>query len=286
MKSQVILTAALLCSAVSVRADVEVTMPELHRIGFLPEDKADLHPEEKLDMKRRNPFAERKKKTVANKPTDTVETEESRLRMFFDPAKRKITGIMDIGGKRTVTLDRLTLEAGQTIPPVIAGQTQILRVMRVEKDLLEIGWVEEGGYDSAVPRKITLKIDFTPKVKSLLASEDHYSENPQVVYLTDDKGKVALTPRGLFPNPSAIVEDLPPGSDTNPLSQLTADEEAQKNAAQGAASLAPSVPEIGPDSAPSDVPPSTEDGVQPDPDMVNPQPAESAAAGAPVRPSR
>ena len=73
MKTSVIITAAALLLPLCVRADVEVTMAELQRIGFLPQDKADLKPEDKLDIKRRNPFAERKK-TMASQPTQPVET--------------------------------------------------------------------------------------------------------------------------------------------------------------------------------------------------------------------
>lgn len=284
MKSQSLITAALLCSAVFASADVEVTMAELRHIGYLPQDKADLRPEDKINIKQRNPFAERKK-VVAARPTEQVETEESKIRTFFD--KLQVSGLLRMGDKRVVTLGRLTLEAGQTVPHVIPGQTQILRVIRVEDNLLEIGWVETAGYDTSVPRKILKKIDLSPKVSQLLASEDNTGENAQM-FLTDDKGKVLLPPKdGLLPDPSALVDNLPPGSDTNPATALTAEEQAQMNAIDNVSPPPPAPVPATPDSVPDEVPASnpgdaaappesTEDAVQPDPDMT-PVPAPTPA---------
>jgi|GEM_PF-3075052 len=279
MKTPVTLTAALLCSAIFVRADVEVTMAQLHRIGFLPQDKADLKPEDKLDMKRRNPFAERKK-VVAAKPAEPVETEESKLRTFFD--KQKVSGVMKLGDKYVVTIGRLALEEGQTVPPIIPGQTQILRVIRVDDKVLEIGWVEDPGFDNtAAPRKILKKIDLKPRVQSLLASEENTGENAQM-YLTDEKGKTVLPPGSVFPNPSAIVDNLPPGSDTNPNtvlnnSALTEEERDELNAAAAIQTpTPPPEPDPVPDAVPNAVPPpgapqdNPEDSVQPDPGLVAP----------------
>jgi hypothetical protein len=284
MKLSVILAAAVLCSAANTRADVEVTMAELQGIGFLPQDKADLKPEDKLDMKRRNPFAE-KKKVVATRPTESVETEESKLRAFFD--KQKVSGLMKLSEKYIVSLGRLTLEAGQTVPPIIPGQTQILRVMRVDDKVVEIGWVEDHGYNTALPRKILKRIDLKPVVGQLLASEDNAGENAQMFY-TDGDGKAVLPPQGIFPNPSAIVESIPPGSDTNPSmaldSMLTADEQAQLGTVNGA-NAAPETPSgnapavVTPESAPS--PDSGEDIVQPDPALVAPPPAEGVTPAGP-----
>lgn len=289
MKSRILTTAALFCTALFVRADVEVTMAQLRNIGFLPQDKADLKPEDKLDLKRRNPFAERKKAN-ASKPTETAETEESKLRAYFE--KLKISGFSDIGGKLIVTMGRHNLEAGQVLPQVIPGQTQILRVMRVEKNLLEIGWVEEtAGYEIATPRKITKKIDLKPYVQVLLASEDNTGENAQM-YIMDGEGKIVMPPRtNMLPNPSEIADNLPPGSDTNPDSALSVAEQDDLNAVD-AAQNPPPPPTPAPDAVPNAVPSgevpapaeSSEDRVQPEPDMV-PPPAddESKPAGPPAQ---
>ncbi len=287
MKSRIFTTTALFCSVLFARADVEVTMSQLRNIGFLPQDKADLKPEDKLDLKQRNPFAERAKTVVASKPKDGTETEETKLRGYFD--KLPVSGLSKIGDKITVTMGRHVLEAGDVLPQVIAGQTQILRVMKVEPALLEIGWVEEAGYDISTPRKISKKIDLTPKVKVLLASEDSFGDNAEI-YLTDDKGKVILPQRNMLPNPSDIVDNLPPGSDTNPDSALSPEEQHDLNAVSAAQTSSPPAPPAPvPDAVPAgDSPPpppaSTEDSVQPDPDLA-PPPAEGAGkpAGPPAK---
>ncbi len=275
MHSRILTTTALLCSVLFARADVEVTMSQLRSIGFLPQDKADLKPEDKMDLKRRNPFAERKK-AVANKPADTAETEESKLRSYFE--KIPVSGISKIGGKLTVTLGRHNLETGDVLPQVITGQTQILRVLRVEQNLLEIGWVEQASPDIATPRKITKRIDLTPKVKVLLASEENTGENAQS-YLVDESNKVILPPKNMLPNPSDIMENIPPGSDTNPDTALSQAEQDELNSLDASLSSPPpplspaQVPDIVPDAVPSDESApaeGSEDSVRPDPDMAPP----------------
>lgn len=285
MKLLILTATTLFCSSLFAKADVEVTMAQLRNIGFLPQDKADLKPEEKLDLKRRNPFAERKKAN-ASKAANTSETEESKLRSYFE--KLKISGFSEIGGKLIVTMGRHNLEAGQVLPQVIPGQTQILRVMRVDKNLLEIGWVEEASYDIATPRKITKKIDMKPYVGVLLASEEGTGENANM-YFTDDQGKVILPPKNMLPNPSEIVDSLPPGSDTNPDSALSSAEQEDLNAVDASHSPRPApVSDAVPDTVPSGEAPAPaenpEDRVQPDPDMV-PPPAEddSKPAGPPAK---
>jgi hypothetical protein len=250
-------------------------MAALRRIGYLPQDKADLHPEEKIDMKLRNPFAERKKASII-KPTEQVETEESKLRAFFE--KLQVTGMMKLGDKRMVTLGRLTLETGQTIPPVIPSQTQILRVMRVDENMLEIAWVEDVGDGVTAPRKIQKKIDLKPKVQVILASEETTGQNAQT-YLVDDSGKTLPPAQSVFPNPSGIVDNLPPGSDTNPDTALSENERAQKEALENAQHAPPPPAPNAP--APGDaVPPGNpEDPVQTDPDLSNP-PKETAVTPA------
>jgi len=286
MKTSLILTAAFLASLLPASAEVEVTMVELRKLGFLPQDKADLRLTDKIDIKRRNPFAERKK-VVASRPTEQVETEESKIRTFFD--KQKISGLMNLGGKFSVSLGRLTLEQGMTIPPVIPNQTQILRVMKVTDSELEIGWVEDSSLDTAVPRKISKKIDLRPQLELLIASDDNTGQDPQT-YRMDDKGTVVLPRQGLFPNPSDIVDSLPPGSDTNPTAVLTEQERQELSAAApGSAPPAPPKPEIVPDvPPPAEAPPpapveNPEDSVQPDPDLADPAATPGKAAGPPSR---
>lgn len=286
MKTSLILTAAFLASLLPASAEVEVTMAELRKLGFLPQDKADLRLTDKIDIKRRNPFAERKK-VVANRPTEQVETEESKIRTFFD--KQKISGLMNLGGKYSISLGRLTLEQGMTVPPVIPNQTQILRVMKVTDSELEIGWVEDAGLDTGVPRKIRKKIDLRPQLELLIVSEENTGENAQT-YRVDDKGTVVLPKQGLFPNPSEMLDGLPPGSDTNPASALIEHERRELSTAEaGNTPPAPPRPETMPDipspteSAPPAPEENPEDSVQPDPDLTDPDTSIGKPAGPPSR---
>lgn len=289
MKPFHLLAATLLAAPVFVRADVDVSIPELQRIGYLPQDKADLRPEDKLDMKRRNPFAEKTKPGSAAKNGVQEDTEDSRLRQFFE--KNKVTGLMKLGDKHIATLGRLALETGQTLPPLIPGQTQILRVIRVDEKMLEVGWVEDATFGTPVPRKIVKRIELDPVVEMVLASEDNPGDKAQT-YFTDAKGRTVQPPNGVFPNPSSIADSLPPGSDTDPNSVLTDGEHSDLTAlemARQAPPAAPPAPAPVPDASPEPAPPApagdpppsaTEDEVQPDPDLSSPG---SVPAGAPQK---
>lgn len=297
MKTRLLLTLAVIGSAAAARADVEVTMAELRKIGYLPQDKAELRPEEKLDIKRTNPFAERKK-TVAAKPTEQVETEESKLRAFFD--KQKVSGVMKMGEKWTVTMGRLSLEPGKVIQPIIPNQTHILRVLKVTDTELEIGWVEDAGVgpEPTIPRKIRKKINLRPEVKELIASEDNTGDTAQT-YAKDDNGKVLIQRQNVLPNPADILDNIPPGSDTIPV--LTEEERRELNVA-GTANTPPSSPPTAPQgpSGPPDsgtatapapspgptpaAPENPEDSVQPDPDLSDPNAVpQNTPAGPPGR---
>jgi hypothetical protein len=234
MKNYLIYTAAGLTLAGVACADVEVTMTEVRRLGFLPQDKADYRPEEKLDIKQYNPFAERAKKVEAKNNEAQTETEESRIRAFIK--KQNVSGIVKLGDRYIATVGPLIMESGQTLPPLIPGQTQILRVIRVDKSVVELGWVEGTPYDTASPRKIVLKVDMTPRVEVQLASSDgDTKEGSKSTYLVDDNGKLYVPPRtDLMPDASEIADSLPPGSDINPSSALNAEEQSQMNLIDGA----------------------------------------------------
>jgi len=287
MKTSLLISAALLGGLTAASAEVKVTMAKLRSISFLPADKAELRPEDKLDIKRRNPFAERKK-VVQNKPTEKVETEESKLRAFFD--KQKVSGIMKSGDKYSVSLGILNLEAGQIVPPIIPNQTQILRVIRVTDSELEIGWVEDAtlGLEPAVPRKIQKRINLRPEVKARIAGAEGKGDESEM-YSIDDRGKVIVPHHNVFPSPSDILESIPPGSDTNPVSALNEHEREALNAAvdtppapPGPPEAAASAPEAAPPAEiPAAPPENVEDSVQPDPDLADPAPATQPAGPPP-----
>jgi hypothetical protein len=300
MKTCLLLTAAGLSLATTVFADVEVTMTEVRRLGFLPQDKADYRPEDKMDIKRRNPFAERAPKVTAAKEEDQTETEESRIRAYF--RDNPVRGIMKFGDKYVATVGRLSLEAGQPLPPIIQGQTQILRVMRVDKSVVELGWVENVTYDAAAPRKITLRVDLEPRIRQVIASAEAETETftDKNTYLVDGNGKVVRPTRAdLMPDPTEIATSLPPGSDTDPDSFLSTEEQQQMSALETAqtgqdpalsgALPPPSASDVPPPPAETetvpaqltpDIPPlPAEDEVQQDPDMTAPPAAPTGPVG-------
>ncbi len=265
--------ASLAVTGARAQDDEEVTVAALRRIGYLPQDKADLRPEDKVDMKRRNPFAERKKVTAPTRPTETVETEESRLRAFFD--RHEIAGVSKFGDKYTAIMGRLTFEAGLTLPPIIPGQTQILRVMSVTDKMVEIGWVEDGGaagYDTATPRKIQKRIKLSPQVDMKLAS-DEAAGGGSGWYTVDDKGRTVVPKRNLVPDASTILENMPPRSDTVPDPTITEQRNGNEAPNEVPAPFPPSAPRL-PDA--TEPPPSPEDAVLPDPDLVPRPPSEAA----------
>ena len=90
MRLSLLLIPLLSLAALPARAEVEVKLQQLKDLGILPEEKLSYRPEEKLDSKRLNPFAERSK-AKETKAVESVETEEIKIRRVFDSLK--ITGI-------------------------------------------------------------------------------------------------------------------------------------------------------------------------------------------------
>ena len=206
MKYSLLIAALLPLCADTLRADTEVTLQELREIGPLPEDKQALRPDEKIDGKKSNPFAERNKPKT-EKAEETVETEESKIRMVFDTLR--ITGIMKSNGKYSALLGDMILEENQPVPPVLPGQTQILRVARVTDKMVELAWVEGAGFETAAPRRILKRVELSPKVAVLLPGQS--KPDSAVVSYVDENGK-AILPRRAAVDPAAIVGSLPPSS--------------------------------------------------------------------------
>jgi hypothetical protein len=156
------------------------------------------------------------------------------------------------------------------------------------------------GLEPAIPRKIRKKINLRPTVEELIASEDNTGENAQT-YAKDDNGKVVAPRQNVFPNPSDIVNELPPGSDTSIVNALSEQESQDLHNAESVSTPPPapapasgSVPPRAPTPAPvpNAVPPpidtaapveNPEDGVQPDPDLVDPNAAPGRTPAGPPK---
>lgn len=199
-------------------ADVEVKLQQLKDIGMLPEEKLALHPEEKLDPKRSNPFAERAKAKAAQ-AIETVETEEIKIRRVFDGLK--ISGITKYNGKFSALLGDLIIEEGGQIAPVIQNQTQILRATRVSDKFIEIVWVEGAGYETKAPRRIVKRVELSPRVGVLLAAQPAGTTDPNAMTYLDENGKV-IWPKKMTPDLGGMLDTLP----NTGTAALSPDEEA------------------------------------------------------------
>jgi hypothetical protein len=205
-------------AAAPARADVEVKLQQLKNIGILPEEKLSQRPEEKIDPKKANPFAERAKAKEA-KATETVETEEIKIRRVFDTLK--ISGITKYNGQYSALLGDLILEEGAQVAPVIQNQTQILRVTRITEKLVEIAWVEGAGFETVAPRKIVKRVELSPRVGVLLAAQPAGSTDAGAMTYLDENGKV-IWPRRMTPDLENMMDTLNPSSTAG----LTPEEEA------------------------------------------------------------
>lgn len=204
--------------AFPARADVEVKLQQLKNIGVLPEDKLSQRPEEKIDSKKPNPFAERSKAKEA-KATETVETEEIKIRRVFDSLK--ITGITKSKDQYSALMGDLILEEGGQVAPVIKDQTQILRVTRITDKLVEIAWVEGAGFETVAPRKIVKRVELNPRVGVLLAAQPPGSTDAGAMTYLDENGRV-IWPRRMTPDLNNMMDTLNPSSTAG----LTPEEEA------------------------------------------------------------
>jgi hypothetical protein len=205
MRLSYLLLPLLALAALPAAAEVEIKLQNITDIGLLPEQKLAMRPEDKIDPKRPNPFAERVK-TKEVKTTEVTETEEIKIRRIFDTLK--ISGITKSDGKYTALLGDLILEEGAQVAPVIANQTQILRVTRVTEKLVQIAWIEGTGMEGAVPRSINKLVELSPRVGVLLAGQPEGSKEAGLMTYRDENGKV-VWPKKMTPNLDGMMANLP-----------------------------------------------------------------------------
>jgi len=113
----------------------------------------------------RNPFA----KVEEPKPETPViatdaKSEESRIEAVLGGLK--IVGRTRGPNGWKVLLGDLILETGKTLPPVIEGQTQTLRVAAIYDSMIEIEWVNKDSRE--LPKRIFVAIQLKPTVGSAL----------------------------------------------------------------------------------------------------------------------
>jgi hypothetical protein len=147
-------------------------------VGVLPDQRqpADVHAQE------RNPFSKEESKVIATTPEDDKESEENRIRRAL--TKLAVVGrTRDTVGSWKVMLGGLILEKGRNVPPVLQGQTEVLRVAEITEHSVELVWLDKSGEPDA--RRLAIPIDLAPHVHSALAgpaeSEAPAPNEPQVI---------------------------------------------------------------------------------------------------------
>jgi len=131
-------------------------------IGMLPSLRRAI----KISDSEANPFARKEEpKPPMPEVIDDSASEESRIASV-------LSGLVVCGRTKgangwKVLLGDMILENGKILPPVIEGQTQVLRVAAIYDSLLEIEWVDES--KQSAPRRIVIPFGMAPKVNSALS---------------------------------------------------------------------------------------------------------------------
>lgn len=134
----------------------EMRLPAVTPVGLLPEEKVGIT----LAESERNPFGKRGPKTPAKSASDT-ESEEARIRGILASMPAAGTGERD--GKYSALLGSFVISPGQALPLILENQTEKVRVLKVDQNTIELGFVEKD--ESAETRKITLPIRLKPEVR-------------------------------------------------------------------------------------------------------------------------
>lgn len=122
-------------------------------VGMLPEDRVPV----KVAENERNPFGRK----AAKVESTAVENEESIIRGMIE--KLPVTGVVSGRTGRKVMLGSLTLESGKPLPPLIANQSEKLKVNAVTEEKVEIGFVESDGTSGL--RRIVIALSLTPQIQ-------------------------------------------------------------------------------------------------------------------------
>lgn len=122
-------------------------------VGMLPEDRVPI----KVDENERNPFGRK----AAKVESAAVENEESILRGMIE--KLAVTGVVSGRTGRKVMLGSLTLEDGKVLPPLMANQSEKLKVNAVTEEKVEIGFVESDGTSGL--RRIVIALSLSPQIQ-------------------------------------------------------------------------------------------------------------------------
>lgn len=132
--------------------------------SLLPEGRQ----REELRPSERNPFTQQVAlETPAPTNVQDGTTEEARLRRIFRATK--VGGISGKPGARHALLGSLILKPGDTLPPILKDQFEVLRVVSVDDASIVIAFVER---DSSLDaRQIVLPVGIKPEVSRVMIGE-------------------------------------------------------------------------------------------------------------------
>ncbi len=115
----------------------------------------------------RNPFTQQAAPEQGATASSESASEEARLRRIIRAVK--IGGVSGGNGQFRILLGSLILSPGETLPPIIRNQSEMLRVLSVDESSLTLAFVERD--PSADPRKIVLPVGMKPEVSQFMFGE-------------------------------------------------------------------------------------------------------------------
>jgi|GEM_PF-3547563 hypothetical protein len=133
-----------------------VGLPAASPVGLLPEDKVPVV----LTDEERNPFG-KQATNVTTAAVVAVDNEELRIRSALESLP--VSGITEGRTGRKVLLGGVTLEEGSILPPVVANQSEKLRVVQITQDKAELAFLEADGNPGM--RRIIIDLNLTPTVQ-------------------------------------------------------------------------------------------------------------------------
>jgi len=106
---------------------------------------------------------------------EEVETEESRLRRLL--MKLPIGGIVKTGESCVVMMGPLTLREGDQLPGLLQGQTERVRVVKLNEREMVFGFIERDG--TSATRTQPRTINLTPEVRFLIPENAPAANAPE-----------------------------------------------------------------------------------------------------------
>ncbi|MEM7386959.1 MAG: hypothetical protein AAF514_18625 [Verrucomicrobiota bacterium] len=132
-----------------------------------------------------NNFAKQAVRVVKRKKTTGLATEEEVLRQLL--TRLRVSGVSEGRNGKRVLLGDLILEKGKPLPRMIPNQTERLIVRDIQKDKIEIAWVEKEMVKK--PRMQTIPINIDPDVEYLLQGQAGFAGHKMMGSGRSEKAK-------------------------------------------------------------------------------------------------